>query len=111
MKLERTDYGALAVLAPRGELTGEDVETFRREVHRCLDAGSADLILDCSAIGAYDSAALELLLELRRLCRDRGGKLKLCRPDAIGRKIFEITRLEQQFELFDDVEAAIRSYS
>src|SRR5205085_1162178 len=106
---ERTDYGAIAVIAPKGDLTGEDIDDFRRETHRCLESGNGDLIVDCSSIAAFDSAGLEALTDLRRTCLARRAALKLCRLDAIGRKIFEITRLREQFQIFDDIDAAIRS--
>jgi len=110
MKCDRTDYGALAVLAPRGDLTGDDVEGFGHDAARCLE-GSAGLIVDCAGLTSVDSTGLESLAELSRRCQSRGGMLKLCRPDAVLRKILEMTRLERQFELFDDVEAAIRSHT
>lgn len=109
MKVQRTDYGALAVLSPHGDLAGDEIDVFRQETRHCLDGGGADLIVDCGGVGGFDSAGLECLTELSRECRERGGGLKLCGLDAVGRKIFEITRLMRHFEIFDDVEDAIRS--
>lgn len=49
-----------------------------------------------------------MLSDLRE-CRTRGGALRLCSLDAVGRAILELTRLNRQFDVYDDVEAAIRS--
>lgn len=110
MKLKRTEYGALTVLSPRGDLAGDDVASFRDEANACLEQGSADLVVDCATVTGFDSAGLEMLTELAWKCQDRGGTLKIGALDTIGRKIFEITRLNRTLELHDDVESAIRSY-
>lgn len=111
MKIEQTEYGALTVMTPKGELVGEQAEELRSVARECLEQGRVELIIDCTHLGAYDSVGLECLLELTRLCRQYTGVLRLCGLDAVGQKILEITRLNRQFELYDDVNAAIRSFS
>ncbi len=111
MKFRRTEYGALTVLAPNGELAGDEVDEFRGEMRRCLEEGHPELIVDCAGITSFDSAGLEALTELLHQCVAQSGALKLCGLDGIGRKVFEMTRLEQSFDIYGDVEAAIRSYT
>lgn len=109
MKFKRTEYGALTVLSPKGDLVGDDVALFREQTRQCLEEGGPDLTIDCAEIGGFDSGGLEALTELSRECRTRGGALRLCSLDAVGRAILELTRLNRQFDVYDDVEAAIRS--
>lgn len=111
MKIKRTDYGAITVLAPRGDLAGDDVQAFRDEAQQCMTQGGAGLIVDCSAITGFDSVGLEMLTELAWKCQEQGGAIKIGALDANGRKIFEMTRLNRMFELHDDIESAIRSFA
>jgi len=111
MKIEQTEYGGLTVLTPKGELVGDSVEALRNSARECLENGRIELIVDCSGVGAYDSIGLECLLELSRLCRQYAGGLRLSGVDTIGRKILEITRLNRQFEIYDDVDSAVRSFA
>jgi anti-sigma B factor antagonist len=111
VKIQTTEYGSLVVLAPQGDLTCEDTEGFARDSRRCIESGTGDLILDCQGLTGADSAGLQLLTDLARECDERGGRIKLCGLTKVCATILEITRLISRFELYDDVEAAIRSFT
>jgi anti-sigma B factor antagonist len=67
------------------------------------------VVLDMEYLTLLDSAGLELLLWLIDDVADRGGRLKLVRPDETVRKILQITRLDRRFDVHESIEAAARS--
>jgi len=106
-----TEYGRISVITVRNELTGESVETFRQSAARCVDEHRYEMIVDCSSLSQIDSAGLEALVDLLNSCEGELGTVKLCGADETIRKILELTRLSRRFEVFDDLDAAVKSFS
>ena len=50
------------------------------------------------------------LLDLQDRLRDAGGGVKICGLTETGRKVFEITRLDRRFEVFDSLIDAVGSF-
>ena len=109
MKLSYEDHQSITVLTLSGELTSEQVDTFRRS---CLDrfaAGIRDVVLDMEHLTFVDSAGLETLLWIIDEGSERGGQLRLVKPDPTVRKILEISRLERRFNIHESIESAAKS--
>lgn len=111
MTTKTADYGSVTVLNVNEDLTGEAVEVFSQRAADCLQGQKHNIVVDCSAIGAMDSAALESLLDLQDQCEDQLGSVKLCGLNATCKKVLELTRLARRFEVFDDLESAVRSFT
>lgn len=110
MNVSISQYQHVAVLTVKDELTGEAVEVFSAEAAKCLDQGNFNILVDCTHTKALDSAALEGWLDLQNKCEDQLGSVKLCGLDATCAKILEITRLARRFEVFEDLESAVKSF-
>ena len=110
MKVDVETYGQSALFVLKGDLNADSLDTFRRAVDsRLADGDTRDLVLDLAEVPFVDSAALEYLLDLQERLSERLGQVKLARPDENVRKIFEITRLDNAFEGYEDVSKAIRT--
>ena len=109
MKLSYEDHGTITVLTISGDLTADQVEAFRRS---CLDrfaAGVRDIVLDLEYLTFVDSAGLEALLWMIDEASERGGQLRLVKPDPTVGKILEISRLERRFNIHESIESAAKS--
>ena len=56
-----------------------------------------------------DSAALEYMLELQDRLAERFGQVKLVKLDENVATILELTRLNANFEIFQDVTEAVKA--
>lgn len=110
MSIEITNYDNVAVLTVREDLAGEMVELLTDRASQCLEDGGSNVVVDCGSVGGFDSAGLEALLAVQSECEDRLGTLKLCSLNETCAKILEITRLARRFEVFEDLESAVRSF-
>jgi anti-anti-sigma factor len=110
MKISIHHYQTVTVLTLKEDLTGEEVGAFSTETARLLDHGKYHLLVDCTHSGGLDSAALEALLDVQSKCEERLGTVKLCGLDGTCSKILEITRLARRFEVFEDLESAVKSF-
>lgn len=109
MKLSYEDHGAITVLTISGELTADQADAFRRAVADRFTAGARDVILSLEHMSLVDSAGLELLLWLLDEVSDRGGQVRLVKPDDLVAKILELTRLDRRFDTHQTLEAAGKS--
>ncbi|MCE9557263.1 MAG: STAS domain-containing protein [Planctomycetes bacterium] len=68
------------------------------------------VVLDLDSTESIDSNGLEALLKTQRELRESNGDLKIATTNNSNRKILEITRLDEQLEVFDSVIDAVKSY-
>src|SRR5690606_17637348 len=66
----------------------------------------ADLVGD----EAIDSAGLAMFLDVQDELREQHGELKIAASNSVNKKNMEVTRLDQQLEVFDSVVDAVRSF-
>jgi anti-anti-sigma factor len=68
------------------------------------------VVLDLDGTETIDSRGLTALLDVLDRLRAEGGDVKVAATSATHRKILEITRLDQQLEVFESVVDAVRSF-
>ncbi|MFH1417109.1 MAG: STAS domain-containing protein [Planctomycetota bacterium] len=105
-----TEYGNVTVLIPKDDLVGEFVDVFKAKTAERLALGKFDLVVDCTSLDGFDSAGLEALVDLQNRCEDELGSVKLCGLDETLTKILDITRLMRRFEVFAELESAVKSF-
>jgi anti-anti-sigma factor len=113
MAIRFDQYNTVGVVALDGDLRGEEgAAAFRAEIGDALDAAAGQvsaLVIDFTAARFVDSGGLEALLWSRRRLGDGIGAVRLAGLDADCRKIIEMTRLDDCFEVHEDVHAALRA--
>lgn len=109
MKLSYEDHSTISVLTVSGELTVDQSDAFRRACQERLAAGIHDIVLDLEHLVLIDSAGLELLLWLVDELGERGGQIRLVKPDDTIRKILQLTRLDRRFNIHQSIESAAKS--
>ena len=93
MDVEVQDGGAK--LALRGRLDARSVPDARDALHRAVDRGTGDLVVDLDGLEIWDAAALGVLLGAHRRAERRGRRLVLVRvPDGVARML-RMTRLHR----------------
>jgi anti-sigma B factor antagonist len=71
-----------------------------------LESGARTIILDLSDVTFVDSSALAVIVRGMKRCRERSGDLILCGLRQPVRIIFELTRMDRAFRIYDSAEAA-----
>jgi len=74
-----TKYDDVTVLTVKDDLAGEAVASFQEVVARCRSEQLNQLVIDCAAIGALDSAGLESLADLQDQCEEDFGRRQAVR--------------------------------
>ena len=103
-------YGSTLVLKTKGELTDDTLPAFQEEVrHHLAGSDVRDLVLDLETVTYLDSAALEYVLTLQDMLAEKLGQVRLAGADENVRKILEMTRLDEDFEMYGEVSAAVKA--
>ena len=87
-----------------------DIQALQTSVMSVVDeAERINLILDFCNVQFLSSAVLGLLMRISKKVYEHGGQLKLCNISPRIYEIFKITRLNQIFDIHEDVDRAIES--
>jgi anti-sigma B factor antagonist len=109
MKLEATAEGDITVMRVAGEFNSDAMTRFNNAVDDALAADRRDFVIDLEKVTSIDSIGLELLTALQRRCVEELGMIRISGTDEEMRKVFEITRIDQQIELHNTIEQACES--
>lgn len=108
---ELSRQGAVDVISGSEPLNVEYRDAVSGIIERCLTSGQPRIVFNLRSVPLIDSAGLELLLEAREKCLQRGGVLHLAAPNGICEDILNITGVGARFEVFDDVMPAVGSFA
>lgn len=110
MKLEEDQVGTVRVLKPAGALVEEGAVQFAERLARRTKSPGARVVVFLGDVPYMDSVALEGLLEVADSLASRGATLKLAATPPTCREILELTGLTGRFQLFSEVEDAVKSF-
>jgi anti-sigma B factor antagonist len=103
-------YNDVVVISVEPELTDDTIQQFRRVSDEQLDGKNLWFVVDMEKAASIDSSGLETLLWFRDEVESHTGLVKICAIDPTCRKVFELTRFDRKFEVFDTATDAIKSY-
>lgn len=103
--------GAVVVLELTGPLVADSLGLIEQAIEQHVGGAVPRLVLDLGAVTVVDSAGLEWLLDTQEGMRQRGGDLKLARPQELFSEVLRITGLDSTFETYESVPQAVGSYA
>jgi anti-sigma B factor antagonist len=107
MKLPQEIFGDVVVLHSPEELEADQIANFEA-CFNALDINN--VVLDLDGAESIDSKGLAVLLDVQDSLRGKLGDLKIAASNSYNRKILELTRLDQQLEVFESVMDAVKSF-
>jgi anti-sigma B factor antagonist len=104
--------GDATVVHVTGEIDMETGPAFQRGLLHAIGAGRHGLIVDLSSASFMDSSALTSLVNaFDNLRRQGGGLLAIVATDPRMRALFEVARLDRDFQIYESRRAAIAAVS
>jgi anti-sigma B factor antagonist len=113
MKNEPSSSGATErqsrsnVLPLKGEIDLHVSPTVTASLNKMIEKKPQRLVVDLSDVSYIDSAGLAALIEAMQKVEGYGGKFMLAGLQETVRSIFEISRLDQIFQIFPDANSAL----
>jgi anti-sigma B factor antagonist len=101
--------GVLVVDCSGRVVFGEESAALRDMIKKLL-AQNPNIVMSLREVNYIDSGGLGTLVSLFTSARNAGGAVKLARLSKRVGELLQITKLLTVFEVFDDEEAAARSF-
>lgn len=113
MQTEFKITDGIGIIEIKGDLNVVQVDGFRQKFNDWLLANpqTKNVVVDLSETELIDSAGLGVLISLLKQVSERGGDLTLCGMQRKVRMVFEITRTQRIFSIYDNVDEAVRAFS
>lgn len=112
MKLKETEQDGIVILQLSGKIMGgPDASLLNDKLHELIESGRTKVVADLSKVDWMNSSGLGILIGGLTTMRNNGGDLRLARVTDRIQSLLMITKLLSVFQTFDDVEAAVASFS
>jgi anti-sigma B factor antagonist len=95
------------VMNVRGEIHVTTAPEFSQRLTTAIEAGKTAIVLDLSGVEFIDSTGLSVLLNGLRRVTQLHGRLALVSANPTVLRLFQITKLDSTFDIFDDRDSAI----
>jgi anti-sigma B factor antagonist len=83
----------------------------RQYVDRLVQEGRVKIVLDMRNVSRLDSAGIGMLVSKYLTAKRAGGCIKLLHLTNRGSHVMDITKLSSVFEIFEEEDEAIRSFT
>jgi anti-sigma B factor antagonist len=95
----------LKVFQPVGILDGTKAPELRNSIELALRNDANIVLIDLAETTFIDSSGLGALVNVLKLVRAQNGRFCLCSPNPQVRMVFELSSMDQAFEVFADRDA------
>jgi anti-sigma B factor antagonist len=111
MKIKTSErYGAVVIELKGNVMGGDDTKVFNEQLHKLLDEGKKNIVIDLADVKFMNSSGLGMLIGGLTTVKKADGQLKLARVTEKIESLLIITKLITIFESFDTVEEAVKSF-
>ena len=111
MRIKTQDYNEVTVVKLQGELDGELSEKLQNNITNLIADEKTGVVIDMGDVGFIDSEGLERLLWARDYCNENNCQLRLAGLDENCTKILQITRIEDEFDHYEELAEAVKSFA
>ncbi len=110
LQIKKSHQQGVTVLSLEGQLIhGAETRALAEQLAGLLKAGEVRVLLDLAEVGFIDSAGVAELVAGYSNLRRAGGDLKLCRPQPMIAKVFQVVKLTSRLGVCDSVAAGVAS--
>ena len=100
------------VVQLRGPLRlGTAVDGLRQTMEESFGNGDTRMVLNLAEVSMMDSSAIGLLVRFLAEAKQQGGNIKLVQPNKFAIQTLRLVGVLNLFEIFEDDDAAVESFS
>jgi len=111
MQIEERQNQDVTIFGVDGDIDINSSPDIRKRFDKTINAKILKIVINLSNVSYIDSSGLATLVEMLKRTRGYGGKMRLSNLAAKVKSLFEITKLEKLFEIFDTEEEAVSNFN
>ncbi|HED38177.1 MAG TPA: anti-sigma factor antagonist [Ignavibacteria bacterium] len=106
----KEQYEAVVIELKGNVMGGEDTKNFNGLLHKLIDEGKKNVVVNLSEVKFMNSSGLGMLIGGLTTMKKANGNLKLARTTEKIESLLVITKLITIFDSYDSVEEAVQSF-
>ena len=106
LTIDITRSDVRTIVQPKGDINITQSPVLRAKLKALIEEGPPSVILDLSDVKFMDSSGIATLIETLQICRNEHIPFSLCSLQVRVRSVFEISRLETVFTIYDSLDSA-----
>jgi anti-sigma B factor antagonist len=113
MDLSHRNLGNAVIVSPAGRIDQSSADAFQSALVPHLAGCTKDgmpLVIDFSGVQYISSVGLRVLMLAARQVKAQDGRIAVASLNPLVREVFEISRFNLMFKVFDTLEAAAGSF-
>lgn len=111
MRVNKTKQDGILICNINGDIDINSSPDIRKIFSELTAKQEKKIIIDLSEVSYIDSSGLATLVEVLKKVKGYDGRLKLSNLADKVKGLFEITKLEKIFQIYDTVEGAISDFA
>ncbi|MFP4356411.1 MAG: STAS domain-containing protein [Phycisphaerae bacterium] len=100
--------GDVLIVELEGDIDLQHSLAFQKQISSLIDRAARGLVFDLTDVPYMDSSGVASLVKVLSSCRKQEMEMALAGLNPRVRGIFEITRLDKVFRMYDTVEKALQ---
>jgi anti-sigma B factor antagonist len=110
MEIIDEQIDSVMILTIKGRLDASNSTELKTKISSLIDENKKSILVDMSGVDFVDSSGLGSLVTCLRSVAQAEGKLKITSLQHNPKNLFETTRLDRVFEIFDDRKSALKTF-
>jgi anti-sigma B factor antagonist len=110
MHISQKEVNDVSVYEIKGDIDINSSPDIRDAFEKGTKGKAMKILVNLDSVSYVDSSGLATLVEMLKKTRSYGGKLRISNLASKVKSLFEITKLEKLFEIFDTEEDAIAGF-
>jgi len=110
MDIATREKGKVLIFDIKGDLDARNASLLKERINEKIAEGRSLLLINLSEVPYMDSAGLGVLVSGLKNANRLSGDLRMWGLQDEVKSIFELTRLNKVFQIFDDETTAVMSY-
>jgi len=112
MKVKIEEKYQAAIIELKGNLIGgENAKLFREKLYELINQNKKNLVVDMTDVKLVSSTGIGILISGYTTLKNAGGDLKLAHISDKVQGVLNITKLNQIFNIYNNVDEAVKSFS
>ncbi|RMD89255.1 MAG: anti-sigma factor antagonist [Calditrichaeota bacterium] len=109
LKVNESKIDSVAIIEIEGEVDLYSSPEVRKVIMRLTKNQTPTILVNLGKVSYMDSSGVATLVEGLQQANKYGGKLKLANLQDSVKEVFELSRLDKVFDIYDNVEEALQS--
>ena len=110
MEIEIRERGDVVIMDISGEVDLYNAPDIKNKITTLIDGGKRNILINLTNVSYIDSSGIGVLISSLSRLKKVGGALKIMGVHGSVKKVFELTKLDKFFEIYQDEEEAIESF-